>query len=57
MIPIPSEETKKAVSREDRAAQLAPVDKALSVFLPLEPLIRPKKLRKLIVGTQTNPLL
>lgn len=33
----------------------APVDKALSVFLPLEPLTRPKRSRKLHVGTQMNP--
>ena len=43
------------MSRQDKEAQLAPVDKAFSVCLPLEPLTRPKRSRKLHVGTQMNP--
>lgn len=37
-----------------RSHSWAAVDKALSVFLPLEPLTRPQRSRKLHVGTRMN---
>lgn len=59
-VPTPAVAQTHAVFKEREQAvstlshSWAAVDKALTVFLPLEPLTRPQRSRKLHVGTRMN---